>query len=318
MPWRNSPAIKVASEELRDYAATGAGQQVGRTLAAPVAGRDWANSVEIATINYQIWLPRDYGADPKKRWPLVFFLHGSGEGEGKTCSGKTASGTEYDLGLNTVDSVCYHGLPHKIEERETVSSQFVVVSPQAPASAGATWSDEDGVAVSALEDLGAAVVQGLDVDPDRVYLTGLSMGGAGTWRWASTSPDHFAAIAPICGGLGRTDPTPLVDIPAWVFVGADDGGAKGCSESVETLKELGAEIKYTIYDDAPAPYQPTDSSPERGPQKGHDSWTQAYEDEELWEWLLAHPAAEGAEGEAAEVTGGVLGWVRGLFGGSKL
>lgn len=111
---------------------------------------------------------------------LIFFLHGSGEGEGKFCKGKTVSGAEYDLGLNTVDSICYHGLPHKIDER-SMSADFVVVSPQAPAAAGASWSDADGVAIDALEDLAAAITEALAVDLERVYLTGLSMGGAGTW-----------------------------------------------------------------------------------------------------------------------------------------
>jgi predicted peptidase len=111
---------------------------------------------------------------------LVFFLHGSGEGEGKVCKGKTVSGAEYDLGLNDVDSVCFHGLAHKIEERP-MAADFIVVSPQAPASAGATWSDEDGVAVGELEDLAGAITEALAVDLERVYLTGLSMGGAGTW-----------------------------------------------------------------------------------------------------------------------------------------
>jgi predicted peptidase len=250
---------------------------------------------------------------------LIFFLHGSGEGEGKFCTGKTVSGAAYDLGLNTVDSVCYHGLPHKIEERP-MSADFVVVSPQAPAAAGASWSDGEGVAIDALEDLAAAITEALAIDLERVYLTGLSMGGAGTWRWASTHPDHFAAIAPICGGLGGSDSEALRATPIWLFVGAEDGGAKRCDETAETMRALGAPIKYTVYPDAPAPFQPTDSSPERGPQAGHDSWSAAYADPTLYEWLLAHKLAvaggEGAEGDdGAEDTaaGGIVGWVRGLF-----
>jgi hypothetical protein len=136
-------------------------------------------------------------------------------------------------------------------------------------------------------------------------------------RWASTHPEHFAAIAPVCGGLGSNDPEQLKEMPIWLFVGADDGGAKRCDETNATMKALGADIKYTVYPDAPAPFQPTDSSPERGPQPGHDSWSAAYADPALYEWLLSHSLAAGAAPggtEEAEGGGGLMGWVRGLFG----
>jgi hypothetical protein len=106
-------------------------------------------------------------------------------------------------------------------------------------------------------------------------------------------------------------------MPIWLFVGADDGGAKRCDETNATMKALGADIKYTVYPDAPAPFQPTDSSPERGPQPGHDSWSAAYADPALYEWLLSHSLAAGAAPggtEEAEGGGGLMGWVRGLFG----
>ena len=218
MPWRSSPAVTACADEITAYASSpgAAGCQAGRRLTGG----------NVTEINYQIYLPPGFGTEdadtPTKKWPLIFFLHGSGEGEGKFCTGKTVSGAEYDLGLNDVDSVCYHGLPHKITDRAAVAPHFIVVSPQAPASANASWSDADGVALEALEDLGGAITQALAVDLSRVYLTGLSMGGAGTWNWAAAAPDHFAAIAPICGGI-RGDPAPLKDVPAWLFVGATDG-----------------------------------------------------------------------------------------------
>jgi predicted peptidase len=102
-------------------------------------------------------------------------------------------------------------------------------------------------------------------------------------------------------------------MPIWLFVGAKDGGAKGCDESAETMRALGAPIKYTVYPDAPAPYQPTDSSPERGPQAGHDSWSAAYADPAMYEWLLSHTLVGPEAGEAGSGAGGILGWVRGLF-----
>lgn len=101
-------------------------------------------------------------------------------------------------------------------------------------------------------------------------------------------------------------------MPIWLFVGAQDGGAKRCDESAETMRALGAPIRYTVYPSAPAPYQPTDSSPERGPQAGHDSWSAAYADPALYEWLLSHKLS-GSDVDQAGSAGGILGWVRGLF-----
>lgn len=107
-------------------------------------------------------------------------------------------------------------------------------------------------------------------------------------------------------------------MPTWLFVGADDGGAKRCDEAHETMRALGAPIKYTVYPDAPAPFQPTDSSPERGPQAGHDSWSAAYADPALYTWLLSCSLAVPEGADAQDIgedgaRGGLLGWVRGFF-----
>jgi predicted peptidase len=112
-----------------------------------------------------------------------------------------------------------------------------------------------------------------NVDPTRIYVTGLSMGGFGTWRLASFTPQRFAAIAPICGGGESYWARSIQHIPTWVFHGAKDEvvSVERSQEMVDALKGLGAEPKLTIYPDA-----------------GHDSWTETYDNDQLYEWLLSH------------------------------
>ncbi len=112
------------------------------------------------------------------------------------------------------------------------------------------------------------------VDSERIYLTGLSMGGYGTWHFASLNPHRFAAIAPICGGGLPYHMRKLGHLPVWTFHGTKDGVIP-ISESerlVEALKKHGNDsVKFTVY-----------------PEAGHDSWTEAYANEELYSWLLSH------------------------------
>jgi acetyl esterase/lipase len=196
-----------------------------------------------AKVNYLLFLPEGY-AKSDKAWPLLVFLHGSGE-----------SG-------NDLAKVKTHGPPKIVETRKDFP--FIVVSPQSP---GFGWN------VDALHALVDEIVAKYRVDPDRVYLTGLSMGGFGTWALAAAYPEQFAAIVPICGGGRPADGKRLRGVPAWVFHGAKDRTVplERSEAMVKALKEAGGEVKFTVYADA-----------------GHDSWTQAYNDPELYRWLLAH------------------------------
>jgi predicted peptidase len=111
------------------------------------------------------------------------------------------------------------------------------------------------------------------VDPDRVYLTGLSMGGYGTWSLAMAYPEIFAAIAPICGG-GMTEWLfMLKDMPVWAFHGAEDPAVplERGQRMVDALRAAGGDVRFTVY-----------------PGCGHDSWTQTYENPQLYEWFLQH------------------------------
>lgn len=196
--------------------------------------------------NYLLFLPEDYGQKGQK-WPLMMFLHGAGE-----------RGSD----LNKVKK---HGPPKIVEERKDFP--FVVVSPQCPS--GDWWTEKVEVLINLLDD----IVERYDVDTERIYLTGLSMGGYGTWSLVSVHPERFAAIAPICGGGKRFMAMKLKDVPVWAFHGAKDNVVplKESEEMVEAIKRRGGDAKLTVY-----------------PEAGHDSWTETYNNQELYDWFLSH------------------------------
>ena len=200
-----------------------------------------AQSSEKIEIDYLLFLPKGYGQSDE-RWPMIFFLHGAGErGE--------------DL-----EKVKIHGPPKIVESKTDFS--FIVVSPQ---------SRKFGWDVNLLEALLDDVVSKYRVDPDRIYLTGLSMGGYGTWALAAAQPDRFAAIVPICGGGDPTTADRLAKLPAWVFHGAKDKVVplERSKQMVEALEAAGGAVRLTVY-----------------PEAGHDSWTETYDNPELYRWLL--------------------------------
>ncbi len=196
--------------------------------------------------NYLLFLPEDYGQQ-EKDWPLMLFLHGAGE-----------RGSD-------LQKVKVHGPPKIVEKQEDFP--FIVVSPQCPE--GDWWDEKLDVLTNLLDD----IVARYDVDTDRIYLTGLSMGGYGTWALASKYPGRFAAIAPICGGGKRFMAYRLKDMPVWAFHGAKDSVVplEESEEMVEAINDRGGNAKLTVYPDA-----------------GHDSWTKSYDNQELYEWLLEH------------------------------
>jgi predicted peptidase len=111
------------------------------------------------------------------------------------------------------------------------------------------------------------------IDQERIYVTGLSMGGFGTWRLAAQYPDRFAAIAPICGGGDPRDAPRISQLHVWAFHGAKDTivEPEKSREMVDALKKAGSDVKLTIY-----------------PEAGHDSWTKTYNNPELYTWFLEH------------------------------
>ena len=115
------------------------------------------------------------------------------------------------------------------------------------------------------------LLERLPIDPDRVYLTGLSIGGMWTYGWASRHPERFAAIAPVCGEWDPADACRLKDVPIWAFHGAQDPVVPLAEDQamIDAIKACGDDARLTVY-----------------LYTGHDSWNQAYADPELYQWLL--------------------------------
>ena len=211
-------------------------------------------------LDYLLSLPPTYNDSTDKKWPLILFLHGSGE-----------RGSD-------VNKVKAHGPPKIIDHdaNSDVATQFIVVSPQCPE--GRWWKSDELEAL--LDDVQARY----RVDADRVYLTGLSMGGFGSWDLAASAPKRFAAVAPMCGG-GRVEMARrLKNLPIWVFHGQADPTVpvQRSEEMVAALKKLNADIQFTCY-----------------PGVGHDCWTRSYDNAELYKWFLSHKRGEKPAGAAA-------------------
>jgi dienelactone hydrolase len=196
-------------------------------------------------LEYLLYLPDDYGSSTDFKWPLILFLHGAGERG------------------DSLDKVKRHGPPKLVEEGKDFD--FIIVSPQCPARQW--WSPE--LLIRLLDEVTAKY----RVDEDRIYVTGLSMGGFGTWELASKYPQRFAAAAPICGGGNPELAWNMRHIPVWVFHGAKDNVVSvSLSEAmVESLKKYNDKVKFTIY-----------------PEANHDSWTETYNNPELYSWFLQH------------------------------
>ncbi len=207
--------------------------------------------------NYLLFLPKGYVAAKKaqsQRWPMIFFLHGAGE-----------RGTD-------IWKVAVHGPPKHVATHPDFP--FIVVSPQCPD--GQIWSKDTLLAL--LDE----VTEKYAVDKSRIYLTGLSMGGYGTWDLGLTYPERFAAMAPICGGgelitllLSNGQKSgALKSLGIWAFHGAKDPVVPlhESQRMIDFVKKAGvSEAKLTVY-----------------PEAMHDAWTETYSNPELYDWFLKH------------------------------
>jgi predicted peptidase len=202
-----------------------------------------------AALPYLLFTPEGYDPAGDERWPLVIFLHGAGERG------------------DQLDKVKAHGPPKLAADGPL---PYLLVAPQCPA--GEVWDPD------LIEALAELISTGHAVDQDRVYLTGLSMGGYGTWDTIFKHPARWAAAAPICGGAGIRilSVDKIRQIPIRAYHGAKDTVVLP-SESqkiVDRLKAAGADAELTIYPDA-----------------GHDSWTETYGNPDFWSWLLSQRRA---------------------------
>ncbi len=213
-------------------------------------------------LDYLSFTPR--GRPDPDGWPLVLFLHGAGE-RGADVAEVATCGLPFDL-ANGLE------LPAR------------VIAPQCPAET--IWTQH----VSALLGLLDHVLAEGDVDPERVVLTGMSMGGTGSWQLAATAPERFAALAPVCGQrtwfIGEPPVDALRRVPVWAFHGEDDDVVEADASRVQVaaLRAAGADVRLTLY-----------------PGVGHDSWKQAYATPELWTWAFEQRRGHGGADGAREV-----------------
>lgn len=194
---------------------------------------------------YLRYLPEDF--DKTKEYPLVFYLHGAGE-----------RGSD-------PDTIALHGYFQYIRE-EDADYPFIIVAPQCPDNK--YW----GCFTESLLGFLDYICEELPVDKDRIYLTGISMGGTGTYMLAMAEPERFAAIAPVCGSGICWYAGALKDIPAYIFHG-DCDNIIPVTESVTMLKNInlsGGNAKMEIYNGL-----------------GHNAWDIAYNGDKLYKWLLS-------------------------------
>jgi predicted peptidase len=201
---------------------------------------------------YVLFVPNNYKKDTPT--PTILFLHGAGETKPKD-GAKSKGKMPVEVGIGPA-----------IKKREK-DFPFLTIIPQAPSFGWGADSVGGKLALAILDD----VEKNYSVDKKRIYLTGLSMGGMGTWSHAVATPDKWAAIVPICGRGDSSKADKIKDLPCWAFHGDADTAVKvsGSRDMIEAIKKAGGSPKYTEY-----------------PGVGHNSWDQAYGTNELYEWLL--------------------------------
>jgi len=221
-------------------------------------------SVSGQKLKYLISVPND--KPQKNGWPVLLFLHGAGERG------------------NDLEKVKVHGPPKLINKFPELKTA-IVISPQCPTDGW--W--ETATLMNLLKEVIDSFHQ--EINEQRIYITGLSLGGYGTWHLISRYPKYFAAAAPICGAgdvskingnfvfngaeeFNFSKTKELIKLPIWVFHGSKDNVVpqKESEVLVKALKEAGStSIKFTSY---------------RG--LGHDSWTKTYNNPEFYRWLFSH------------------------------
>ena len=200
------------------------------------------------SFHYLCYLPKDF--DPAKKYPLVFFLHGAGER-----GNEDGSELEYVYRYFWIDRA-----------RKGEDFPCVMVAPQCPREK--YWA-------CYMESLNRFLDFAIDeyaVDTDRIYLTGLSMGGTGTWHWSMGNPERFAAVAPVCGTGVYWYGEKLINKPVWAFHGDVDETVppEESLQMVKSVNKRGGHAKLTLFHNV-----------------GHDAWVGAYKGTELLDWMLA-------------------------------
>lgn len=211
--------------------------------------RRWMHELKRRTDNaiplqYLVHLPAGVETGAVTKCPAILFLHGSGE---------------RGLSLETLNLQ----QPLLKYSRSHTNFPFIVITPQCPPN---QWWQP-----ASLDDLYDEVTAKYPIDPDRFYLTGLSMGGYGSWMLAIEHPDRFAAVAPVCGGGDPQDIERIADVPVWNFHGARDRSVPitRSDEMISALRDGHGRVRYTVY-----------------PEGEHAIWKEVYNIDDLYAWFL--------------------------------
>ncbi|OGV39186.1 MAG: phospholipase [Lentisphaerae bacterium GWF2_49_21] len=234
---------------------------------APATAKAWDSAFESLsydkdgnTLPYRFLKPAKVEAG--KTYPLLIFLHGAGERG-------TDNKAQMKHSVSDIVKIGYEKNP------------FFMIVPQCPKNRrwvevdwGAnshTMPETPSIPFLLLFDVIYKVSKDFPVDPKRIYVMGISMGGFGTWDAISRSPDLFAAAIPVCGGADTVQAAKLAKFPIWVFHGGNDTTVKTkrSRDMVEAIKKAGGDPKYTEY-----------------PGVGHGSWAQTFSNPEVIEWLF--------------------------------
>ena len=257
-----------------------------------------------APYGYLEHVPADLAAAPKRKRPLVIFLHGLGElGDSDKDLPKVA-------GAGPLKLIARNDPLAKI----FVTQSAIILAPQGLKADG-WWKTEK---LTAFLDY---ALSAYPVDLDRVYITGLSMGGGGTWSLATAAADKIAAIVPICGAAGPGNVASLHDMPIWAFHAFGDQTVKFADNTQKWFdailadrgaKPVGGVMEGYTHNDKPWTatldkswaWQVSDTPPQPVakrlltltvfPDSSHDSWTRAYANPALWPWLFAQKRASTA------------------------
>lgn len=232
----------------------------GKKMETGVVYRTFTSEVSGQPRQYATWIPAEYN-DSRRKWPLIFFLHGFGE-QG-----------------DDVTKMLVHG-PLK-EAAAGRKIPFIIVAPQRPkvelVGARDAWKDIDEDLMKILGE----VRRDYRVDAKRMYLTGISMGGFGTFAEAALHAGMWAAVAPVCGGGDPMLAKSYIGTPFWIFHGQKDRIVRPnlSVEMHDIMKQYGVDVKLTLY-----------------PELEHDSWSATYANDELYAWFLSHSLSKAPKG----------------------
>ena len=230
------------------------------------------------TLLYRLFVPKEYEAksvkDGKKKYAIILFLHGAGE-----------------RGSDNQRQLLHPDVLNFVTAKQAARNPAFLVAPQCPA--GQKWVNvnwwqkphhktpkEPAESMRLTLELMDALEKEFPIDADRVYVTGLSMGGYGTLDALVRRPGYWAAAVPLCGGADDARAKDFAQVPIWVFHGSKDGAVpvERSRSIVEALKKAGGSPKYTEYEGA-----------------GHGIWKRAYAEPELAEWLFGQRRKKGKE-----------------------